>query len=106
MLKQLMYSSSASPQFQPGDIGRILASCQRNNAILGITGLLIVKDNLFLQVLEGEAEAIQTVFHRIQTDSRHQDIIVINWEPIEKRVFPSWSMGFKDLNTLHRVQLL
>lgn len=100
MLKQLIYVSFTSPHFQADDIGRILAASHRNNPTLGITGLLIIKNNLFLQALEGETEAVRDLFNKIREDVRHKDISIISWEAIEKRDFPNWSMGFKNLDDL------
>jgi hypothetical protein len=95
MLKQLVYLSTAARDFSATDLDEILAASRRNNNALAITGLLIVKDHQFIQVLEGEAEAVQTLFKRISEDPRHRDVSLVSWEYINERSFPQWSMGFK-----------
>jgi hypothetical protein len=95
MLKQLVYLSTAARDFSATDLDEILAASRRNNNALAITGLLIVKDHQFIQVLEGEAEAVQALFKRISEDPRHRDVSLVSWEYINERSFPQWSMGFK-----------
>ena len=47
MLTQIFYSSRARDDLQASDIEAILASARRNNAPLGITGVLILSDGVF-----------------------------------------------------------
>ncbi len=51
----------------------------------------------FLQALEGQEDAINGMYRKIERDPRHQGIVVIERSPIESRCFPMWSMGFKYL---------
>ena len=76
------------------EVDEILAGSRRNNAFLGVTGALIFNSGIFAQVLEGPREGVEAAFERIQCDPRHGDVHVLAFEPVEKRSFPSWSMGF------------
>ena len=76
------------------EIAAILARARRNNARNGITGALLFSAGFFAQVLEGPLAAIERVFERIQCDPRHGEVTILQAGPIERRVFPDWSMGF------------
>jgi hypothetical protein len=64
------------------------------NKPLGITGMLLHSDGCFFQVLEGEASPVDTLYKKLDRDKRHQQLTLIIREPIAKRSFASWSMGF------------
>ena len=51
------------------------------NAKENITGLLILSGNVFLQVLEGSAQAITGLFGRIVSDKRHRQVELISFDP-------------------------
>jgi hypothetical protein len=99
MIKQLMYTSRASKNISVADIEAILDVSRRYNAAHNITGLLIVKDRVFMQVLEGEPEAVANLFQRIKADPRHEVTLYIS-DMTEQRSFPDWSMGMKDAKDL------
>jgi len=77
-----------------GSVDAILATSQRNNARVGVTGALMFTDGLFAQVLEGRMEAVEEVFERIQLDDRHAEVQLLSFAPVETRVFPNWAMAF------------
>lgn len=97
-LYRLVYVSrnrlDGSPQDMRRKIEDILAVSERNNRENGITGALIFNSGIFAQVLEGPARAVEIAFERIQRDLRHGDVDVLEFEPADRRGFPSWSMGF------------
>jgi len=72
----------------------ILASAQRNNSPMNITGALIFNAGIFAQVLEGARHNVELTFERIQRDPRHGDVHVLAFEEIPNRGFPAWSMAF------------
>ena len=67
MLIQLTYASRATDRLGPTDIKEILAASRRNNTPLGITGALCIHNGIFLQILEGDRQAVSTLYHRILT---------------------------------------
>ena len=75
-------------------VDQILATSQRNNARVGVTGALMFTDGLFAQVLEGQREAVEAVFERIQLDERHGEVRLLSFGPADVRVFPSWAMAY------------
>jgi hypothetical protein len=76
------------------DIQEILHCSRRNNLAAGITGALMFNAGVFAQVLEGDRARVEAIFERIQGDLRHAESTVMEFEPVESRGFPDWSMGF------------
>src|SRR4028118_630971 len=95
----LVYVSSATRPFSGEDLRVLLETCRKNNAELGITGMLLYKDGNFMQVLEGDEEAVRGLHARIAADPRHRAEITLQEGFAEWRQFPDWSMGFRDLNS-------
>lgn len=94
----LVYVSSANTLFSPSELVDLLAQCHEQNATVGITGMLLYKDGNFMQVLEGEEEAVRALHSKISRDPRHQGLLTLAQGPLAERQFPDWSMGFRDLN--------
>lgn len=97
-LIHLIYVSTAFSELGAGDLERILESAVRRNTALNVTGMLLYADGSFMQVLEGEAAAVDEVFARVENDTRHTGIFLIERAPIDERSFDKWSMGFKRLD--------
>lgn len=90
-MRQYVYDSTAE-ELAPEDIADILEVCQRNNAVRAITGMLIYNGRNFLQLIEGEADALAALMERIGQDSRHHGISVLYDEPADQRACPDWLM--------------
>ena len=93
-LFRLMYVSSGVRLFSDKELGELLAVARRNNAQLGISGMLLYLDGNFLQVLEGNESDVRRLLATIDKDVRHRGLIVLISQSIETRAFPDWSMGF------------
>jgi hypothetical protein len=79
----------------------ILVSSTRNNPANGITGVLVVTETHFLQVLEGPFEPLNATFERIARDTRHEGTQLISFTEIKERKFSDWAMhgiGLFDIN--------
>ena len=63
----------------------------------GLTGLLLHRGGRFLQVLEGEADAVRRRYERIAVDPRHGDLVRVAEEDVPERRFPDWSMAYEAL---------
>jgi hypothetical protein len=94
----IAYVSTASKLFGPAELREMLKESNKHNKEAGVTGMLLYKDGQFMQVLEGEAEAVTETFSRISKDSRHHGIKVLLKGAVQERRFPGWSMAFRDLN--------
>jgi hypothetical protein len=94
-MRQLLYVSNTQPDLSPGVLDDILTASRRNNAMLGITGLLLYIDGGFLQMLEGDERAVRELYGRISTDHRHCEMRLMLDREAGARAFPGWSMGFE-----------
>ena len=71
MPTQLIYMSQPFG-FDDAMLGGILDAARRNNRRDGITGALICRHDIYLQLLEGEDAPIQAAYERIARDDRNQ----------------------------------
>ena len=96
MLHRVIYHSKGRASVSFPDIEGILAASRANNAAAGITGVLIFADGAFLQVLEGERDAVLRLLGKIACDDRHQGIMVMSAAEIDSRDFERWTMAYLD----------
>lgn len=96
-LIHLIYVSTATRELDAAELDKILEASARHNTPQHVTGMLLYAEGNFMQVLEAEEEAIDETYSRIASDPRHTDLFVIEREPIERRDFDQWSMGFRRL---------
>ncbi len=96
-LFSLIYASSAVNLFSTADLVSLLETCRRNNTAAGVTGMLLYKAGNFMQVLEGEEEAVRRLHEKIHHDPRHRGLLTLTEHMITERQFGEWSMGFRDL---------
>jgi hypothetical protein len=59
--------------------------------------ILLHSDHRFIQYLEGDKDKIMRLFEAIKKDDRY-GVNLRYHSPIEERIFPSWQMGYKDVN--------
>jgi len=86
------------------DIERIIASARRNNAGLGITGLLVFGSGVFFQWLEGPRSGIDVMRRRLAADTRHDTIIALDEsEELRERLFPEWDMELVSATAIREV---
>ena len=101
---RLMYMSTGTRHIPDEELEEILEISRVNNSKKEVTGLLLVKGRTFLQCLEGEEIAVLEVYHKIVKDDRHTDIIDLMEEDIQVRLFPDWSMGYRNLKSLDDIK--
>jgi hypothetical protein len=95
----VVYVSSEATRLTDRDLEDLLIQCRRENATRGITGLLLFKDGNFMQLLEGEQNAVLVTLARIKNDVRHRNITVLMEEETSGREFANWSMAYRKLNS-------
>ena len=106
MLVRLMYASRATAPERQDELAAILKASRRHNPEAGITGLLCCSGSIFLQVLEGGRNQVSKLYHRIATDPRHHDVVLLSYDEIDERSFAGWAMGRIDLTRLNNALLL
>ena len=97
---RVMYTSAATKNIDETELLEILEKSRVNNSKKNVTGLLIVKGRTFLQCLEGEQDDVMSIYEKISNDERHTNIIDLLEEDISERLFPNWSMGYKNVKHL------
>ena len=97
MLHRLIYVSRASSPL-PLELKDILGWSRKNNRALRVTGIMGFLDGLYLQCLEGESNVVNTLYKRIEGDSRHSTPKILVSKTVSERAFPSWSMGLLTWN--------
>ncbi len=99
----LVYVSQAAQPFTEAALADLLGYSRRRNTAEGITGLLIYRHDAgdgrgcFIQMVEGERDRIDAVWKRIAADKRHHTKIVLEEGQSSTRLFPDWSMGFRNV---------
>jgi Sensors of blue-light using FAD len=93
MLLQLVYASRPFG-FEANILSSILIEARRCNTRDGITGALICRDDLFLQMLEGPERAVEATYSRIRADDRHVEVRQLLRRRIadDGRMFAAWAM--------------
>ncbi len=71
----------------------ILTSARRNNAALDVTGVLLVDDDYFIQILEGRRLILTQLIVKIAQDKRHTNLELALFGAAPQRMFSNWSMG-------------
>ncbi|WP_426043328.1 BLUF domain-containing protein [Brevundimonas sp. TWP2-1] len=74
-------------------IADILAVSERNNSRDHITGSLVFDDGWFFQAMEGPAVALDRLMQRLDSDSRHCEIAIVQQGQVTSRLFQDWSMS-------------
>ena len=87
---RLVYVSAATVAFSKADLLDLLTKARDKNQKAGITGMLLYHDGDFLQLIEGERSAVQSLFEVIKADPRHSGTIVVDEEEADERVFADW----------------
>ncbi|RYD38415.1 MAG: BLUF domain-containing protein [Verrucomicrobiaceae bacterium] len=94
----IIYMSSQTGEFSKAQLRALLEASFENNTRLGVTGILLYRNGNFLQLIEGEAAAVDSLLQKISQDPRHKNIMVFLREEIPGRQFGGWSMAFRDLS--------
>ena len=90
-LLQLIYASRPFG-FDDTTLNSILLAARHNNPLNSITGALVCRDDLYLQLLEGPDPAVRKTYGQILRDDRHVEVVLISMVPVSQRLFPDWAM--------------
>lgn len=95
-LRQIVYISAAARDFDPRWLQGIYAASVAGNTERAITGLLVYRDQEFMQVIEGPPQEVDRLYQRICRDPRHAMVIKLLDREIPEREFPDWAMQVAD----------
>lgn len=92
---RLLYrSKSAIPSDgASSEVAMILSAARRNNAERDITGALVLYEDTFAQILEGEETTVMSLFSAIESDERHSDVEQLAADHVSRRAFSKWRMA-------------
>ena len=93
MLVRCLYASRPVGPLSRPFLDGILQKSRSKNPAFGITGILCVSDNLFVQALEGGRDEVCELFNAIVRDQRHQQVRLLSYEEVSERRFGNWVMG-------------
>lgn len=97
-LYTLTYASTETAPLGIAGLLTLLNDARDYNVAHGITGLLLHREDSFLQVIEGRKGDVLALYERIKRDPRHQRAEILFEEPIQQREYPDWRMAFIDLD--------
>ena len=106
MLVRCLYASHAVVPLTSAVLDSILEQSRRNNPRLGITGMLCMSDDLFIQVLEGGRDEVCELYKTIVCDHRHAHLRLLVYEEITERRFGHWTMGHVNIAKVNASLLL
>jgi len=108
-IERIVYRSDAvALNDGPVDVSPILSTSLRNNARRRLTGALALQGGTFVQVLEGDPEALTGLMETIEADDRHRNVRVLARWPVQVQLFIGWAMVHVDTRALspHHSRLL
>jgi hypothetical protein len=95
-LFRLVYHSRSTLDLAHGpftdQVVDIIANAMTNNRRFNVTGGLIYDRDWFVQVLEGDRDAVIGTFERIAVDPRHRNLVIAESAHTRARRFPDWWM--------------
>ena len=96
---QIIYASAATKDLiQSEEIDRLISKAVANNSKYNITGVLLYRSGIFIQLLEGDPESVEATFAKIKIDSRHSNVTEVARILNGSRIFPEWSMALKKID--------
>ena len=93
MITHLLYRSFSKGGATKNQLAAILEKSQAANLENGLTGLLVFRNNTYLQLLEGSEDDVLNCLKRIRKDPRHHTISTVFLAKSDQRLFPTWSMA-------------
>ena len=90
-LTQIVYASRPFG-FDMSVLDDILTISRRRNSQVDITGTLICRSDMYLQLIEGPEAAVQITYERIKRDDRHVELNLLLSRTVTERLFPKWAM--------------
>ncbi|AUC77252.1 BLUF domain-containing protein [Olleya sp. Bg11-27] len=96
--RRIIYTSQSTKQFNKRDLLDLLHDSRAFNTMDNISGVLMHKNGLFLQIIEGKSKDLENLIERLRRDTRHNNLKIIDDQLVEDRIFANWSMGCADFD--------
>lgn len=98
IILRLTYVSRYNTDNANIEVARILEQAQRNNERNGITGVLVINENYFLQSIEGARPVVNGLLRELIKDDRHFSLQIVECREVEQRRWDKWSMKYLTLS--------
>jgi Sensors of blue-light using FAD len=98
-LTQLIYVSRWNGPMEADGLQALVQQSAYNNRRRDVSGVLFVYGRSLMQLLEGEASTIDSLFTLISRDARHSDVDCLFNKPVARRLYPEWGMGLANLRS-------
>lgn len=99
-LTQLIYMSNPTNTLTEEGMMDLVKDAQKYNVEHKISGFLISDDQNIVQLLEGPKKEVLSLFNKIKSDSRHQNIQVQFEDSSRDRTMPFLGMGLCFINSM------
>lgn len=93
----MVYKSQAEENLDDAAIEKIVQDTKARNKKKNITGFFLYHAGEFIQLLEGEENAVKALFDKIKKDQRHRKVRVLSMEESVLRIFANWSMIYSKI---------
>ncbi|MFM2297311.1 MAG: hypothetical protein RL117_1018 [Verrucomicrobiota bacterium] len=94
---RLTYLSRPAKPFTNEDFDDIESKSVLANNARDVTGLLIVKGESILQILEGREAAVRELYAKIEADPRHEITRLVSAVEDDERYLLTWSMVVRSM---------
>lgn len=101
----VLYGSTAVKPFDEAELEEMLRSFRQKNEAVNISGMLLYFEGSILQYFEGSKSDVTALFQKIDADTRHHGIVVLDQNAIDERALPKWSMGYESLGPVDVARL-
>lgn len=92
-MKAICYISNFSENLSKKCVKQLATDVNKKNKLNDFTGLLIIKNKHFFQIIEGKDEAVDMLYKKIKIDNRHKGLIKLLDTKIEARIFRDYNSG-------------
>lgn len=95
----IVYFSTWQEPFQEQDLIDTLERSRQKNAVDGISSITLYVRGNIIQVLEGQKQAVEALYTRIEQDYQHTNVIKVLSRPIQQRLFAGSSLAYETITT-------
>jgi len=89
---RLVYKSRCRTEIYWSLVKSIIRASEERNRRDDITGVLVATKTHFLQVIEGAFEPLNALFLRVARNTSHEQIQIIGFTCVERRLYSGWDM--------------
>ena len=90
---RLIYSGSVAAEPDPQNLAAFLADCRRRNERDGISGVMVLMGQEFLQVIEGPDDDVDRYYRQVFQDTTRYKLLLLARQEIDAAIFANWSLG-------------